>query len=189
MKTFKRFLILFLLLIVASSLYFHWQGEKILATLTVTGHTSPKEVEWKFPSSPLEKAILPSHEILFSFPKEKEVHAFFLGDLIGIRYRTLELRSMFHWLGWKDIVEIEALCSDYLRLEDKQKYPTELLRIEKKHRGKVASFFRSSWEAIFYDRESSFFLQKASLQVEYFPMTKTKKTFLLTYRDGKIVEN
>ncbi|MBX9923525.1 MAG: hypothetical protein K2Y01_05385 [Rhabdochlamydiaceae bacterium] len=189
MKTCKRCLILFLLLLAASSIYLHLRGEKALATLTITGHSSQKEVEWKLPSSPLQKALLPTHEVLFAFTKEKEVHAFFLGDLIGVRYRVLELRSAFRWFGWKDIVEIEALCSDYLLLEDKQKYPTEILPVEKKRGGKFAAFFRTSWKNIFYSRENSFLMQKAALQVEYFPMRGTKKTFILTYRNGSIVEN
>ncbi len=186
MKTCKRFLIFLLVLIVGSSLYFHLRSEKTLATLTITGQSSRKEVEWKLPSSPLEKAILPTHEIFFSFADEPEIHAFFLGDIIGVRYRTLELRPIFHWLGWRDIVEIEALCSDYLQLQDKQKYPIEILPLEKSRGGKIASFFRSSWKTLFYSREHSFLLQKATLQVEYFPMTQTKRTFFLTYHDGKI---
>lgn len=160
MKTFKCSLILFFILIICTSLYLHLKGEKTLATLTITGNSSQKEIEWKLPSSPLQKAVLPAHEVLFSFPKEKQIQAFFLGDLIGIRYKVLELRSIFHWLGWRDSVEIEALCSDYLLLEDKLKYPTETILLEKKRGGKLLSFFRSSWKNLFYNRERSFCYKK-----------------------------
>lgn len=187
MKTCKRFLILFLLLVVGSSLYLHLRSEKTLATLTISGQSSLKEVEWKLPSNPLEKATLPTHEIFFSFADEPEIHAFFLGDVIGVRYRTLELRPIFHWFGLRDSVEIEALCSDYLQLKDKQKYPIEMLLVEKKQGGKMISFFRSSWKKLFYSKDKSFLLEKATLQVEYFPMTQTKRTFFLTYHEGKII--
>jgi len=159
----------------------------MLATLNITGATSKEEVEWKNPHQPLQKEILPTHEVFFSFHKEPIVKAFFWGDVIGVRYKTLELRSFFYWMGLSDIVEIEALSSDFVELELKLKYPSKVLPLERKNKSNFIKIYRSLWKNLFSESEGNFFIKRASLQVKYFPLDETNRSFHLSSQNGKLV--
>lgn len=187
MKKLKRSLGVILVLFIFTCIYLHLSQESTLGTLTITGVISQEEVEWKKPSLPLEKAVLPTHEVFFAFPKEKQIHAFFWGDVIGIRYKVLEFRSFFHWMGCADFIEIEALCSDYMDLAKKQKYPSKILPLENTKASWGAKMYRSLWKKLFQNTSSNFFIQRASLHIEYFPLENTNRSFLLSCQNGKMV--
>jgi len=160
-----------------------------VATLTVTGVTSTEEVEWKTPYLPPEKAALKTYEIFFSFPKEKPIHAFFWGDLIGVRYKYIELSAFFHWIGFSDFIEIEALYSDSLDPAEKEKYPTKVLTIKKSTGTYLTRLYRSLWKKLFSGSSANGFIQRAALKTRYFPLTDTNRSFRLSYQDGKLVAN
>lgn len=172
-----------------SSLYFHINKNQPLATLTLTGSISQEEIEWKNPLFPLEKAMLPTYEVFFSLSKQKPIHAFFWGEVIGIRYKVLELHSFFHWIGWKDFVEIEALCSDYISLEKKQKFPSKVLLLENTNESKFANMCRTFWKRTFQEISRNILIQRATLKIEYFPLSDVSHSFLLSYQNGKLIAN
>ncbi len=187
MKKIKRVFFTILILFLTGCIYLHLSQDSHVATLTITGVTSTEEVEWKNPSLPLEKQTLPTHEIFFSFPKETPIHAFFWGDLIGVRYKYLEFRSFFHWMGWSDFIEVEALYGDYLDLANKTKYPSKILPLAKQKGSGFTKIYRSLWNKLFSHSSENFFIQRATLQTEYFPLTETKRSFLLSSQNGKLV--
>jgi hypothetical protein len=187
MKKLKNCLYLILAIFILISVYLHLTKESMLATINVTGITSKEEVEWKNPEGPLQKETLPTHEVLFSFHKEPLIKAFFWGDVIGVRYKTLELRSIFYWIGFSDIVEVEALCSDYTELEKKLKYPSKVLPLERKKASSFVKFYRSLWKKLFQDSENNFFMKRATLQIVYFPLDETNRSFHLSSQNGKLI--
>jgi hypothetical protein len=190
MKKLKRIFWFVLSCFILSCVYLHVSKDSHIATLTITGITSTEDVEWKNPSSPLEKATLKTHEIYFSFPKEKQVHAFFWGDLIGIRYKYMELSIFFHLMGFSDFIEVEALCSDYLNLKQKEKFPTKVLPIEKSTGTYFTKLYRSLWQKLFSGSSNeNFFIKRATLKTEYFLLTETSRSFRLSCEDGKLVYN
>ena len=188
MKKLKRLFWLILICFVLSCIYLQLSKNTYVATLTITGVTSTEEVEWKTPYLPIEKATLQTHEIFFSFPKEKQVHAFFWGDLLGVRYKYMELSLFFHLMGFSDFIEVEALCSDYLDLTQKEKYPTKVLSIKKSTGSSFIKLYRSLWKKLFSGSSNkNFFIKRATLKTEYFPMNETNRSFILSCEDGKLV--
>ncbi len=187
MKKLKKCLYILIALFILSCAYLHLTKESMLATLNVTGITSKEEVEWKNPYHPPQKATLTTHEVFFSFHKEPLIKAFFWGDVIGVRYKTLELRSFFYWMGLSDIVEIEALCSNYVSLEKKLKFPSKVLPLEKKNKPTFIKIYRSLWKSLFNETESNFFVKRATLQIKFFPLDESNRSFHLSSRNGKLV--
>lgn len=147
----------------------------------ITSKTSVQEVEWKHPDSSPQKASLPAREVLF-FYEGTQIQDFYFGDLIGIRYKTLEIQPLWRWFGWKDQIELEALCSDYLDLREKMKYPTKVVLLQKTPQ----FFFSKYWQKLFDEPEGNFILKRATLKVEYFSL-KEPNSISLFCEDGKLV--
>ena len=168
-KALKR-CVFFLFLVFLFNLFFLWQSPSEVARLVVTGNQEQEEVEWKMPSSPLQKKTLTAYEvILYTADQQEKAKTFFYGDLIGISYKTLELHPFLHFLGCKDLYELEVLESSYLRPENKRQLPTKCLPLLEEER-----FFQTLWKKLFFKQElmsSKLFIRKASLKTEYFPLT------------------
>lgn len=152
---------------------------KKIATLLITGKTSSEQVAWKTPSSSFEEKVLLTYEVILSIPGQAEKKEFFFGDLIGIRYKTLELYPFFHWIGFQDPIEIESLFSDYLSAEKRSRLPSKFVLIDDE---KKIQFLL--WKKMFHQAKSFFFVRRASLQSEYFPLEK--QSFSLAYESGEL---
>jgi len=183
LKTVKRTFFFILFCLILGSLYLHLSHKQPSAYLYLPGASSLEVVEWKNPSLPLEKATLRTYEVFFSFKKET-LHDFFWGDLIGIRYKTLELRCIYRWIGFKDYVEYEALCSDYLDLDLKSKYPTKTVPIKASSKKGI---FSNLWKKLFNEGSSNFIIKRATLKIEYFPLNDKKSSYSLSCKDGKLL--
>lgn len=184
MRRLKNIFLILLLLFLSLS-YFNKKfanRNKTIATLCITGKTSIEDVEWKLPFSPLQQKSLPTYEVILSIPGFPDKKEFFFGEIIGVRYKTLELYHWLHWLGFENSIEIEALCSDYISNEKRKSLPCKTVHIEEEK--KMHVFF---WKHLFKKSKSFFFVKKATLKAEYFPLMPLKKrSFSLIYKSGEL---
>lgn len=157
-----------------------------IALITLNGKISEEYVEWKNPYSSYTKATLPTYEVeLILLPKKDIFKEFFFGDLLGIRFKLIELYPFLHWIGFKDLVVIDSLESDYIDLDKKRIFPCKSIAVQKS----TSAF----WESIFYNKLSPFWIKKASLKTEFFPLTDpssgkpmNKRSFQVTYQSGSL---
>lgn len=187
MKKLLRSLLVCLCLLALFSLYLHLSYDPLLGKLTLTGHRSEEEIEWKLPSASLQKATLSTQEVLLLLPHTQEIRAFFWGDVLGVRYKVLSFRPFFHWMGLHDSIEIEALCSDFLDLEQKQKFPSKFFPIEKQASSWKSRFAQTFWKKFFLKYTGNFFIENAFLRVEYIPLGREARTFDLIEDQGKLI--
>ncbi len=161
--------LLFLLLACSISIY---PRKKPSLFLHITGNTQKEEVEWKFPNKHLEKKTLTGYEVEIDFQGTKKTEVF-LGELIGIRYKKIELIPLLHLIGCNDPVEIQCIQSDYTSFEKIGSYPITTIRLEEAKKGfdYVHSLI---WKNIFYKKCDFFWIRSASIKTEYFPLVDEK---------------
>jgi hypothetical protein len=166
-----------------------FQGPVALADLFITGSTSLQDVEWKLPNTPLKRQTLLTHEVILSSPqKDAVLETYLFGELVGVRYKILELRSFFHWIGIQDPIEIEGVVSDYLSSDKKALYPSQFVSLSSPNKNLFRKGIYFLWEFFFYKGEGGLFVKRSSLKVEYFPLESTKGCHfhLLQDRSGSV---
>lgn len=138
--------------------------------ITLTGKLGKETLEWKNPCSPMQKAELTTYEVQIS-SEHFQKRAFFFGEVVGIRIKTLQLHPFLHLIGATDPARIECLQSDYICIDKMRSFPTMAIAIDAPF---SASIVWSLWEKLFYKHSSFLGLCFASLQTEYIPLVDGK---------------
>ncbi len=132
-----------------------------------------QDVEWKMANEPLKQAKLPSYEVEIEFLNTKKTE-FFLGEILGVRYKVLEISPWLHFFGCFDIIEIECIQSDYVSTEKIGKLPTTTIQIQQNRKG-LDYLQWIFWEKVFYHQKIRlFWVKSASIKSKYYPLVDLK---------------
>lgn len=144
------------------------------AQLLLTGKMQEKNIEWKPPFDSLQKQTLPTYEVRIANKTEISPAVYLLGEVVGLRYKTIRLHPVLRWIGCSDPICIEYLTTDYLTPTKIGVYPTQTVPIQGPKTGlRYGDWF--FWEnAFFRCGKLPFWAQSATLQTTYIPLIDEK---------------
>jgi hypothetical protein len=148
--------------------------------LVITGEKKQEQVEWKTPSSPLQKKSLDVYEVSLETPEGENIGTFFVyGDLVAVRAKVLRWHPFLNFIGFTNLCKIDTISNSYKDVKAFNAGPHIAYEI---HERAWHDWIWAFWESFYNLKYTSWLVQAATLESNAFPLVP--HTHVLTITDG-----